>query len=159
MRSSRRGARDPAVARGARRLRARADVGDREARLRSVPARAWSWSTRSCSTRCGPRAWSGSTREGKPFDPERHEALIQTGEGDGEPVVADVLRPGYTFKGRVLRPAGVRVHRGREVPWPDGDPPGSGSTRTTTRCSACPRTRREAEIKKAYRKLAQQHPS
>jgi molecular chaperone GrpE (heat shock protein) len=25
--------------------------------------------------------------------------------------VADVLRPGYTLKGRVLRPAGVRVHK------------------------------------------------
>ena len=49
--------------------------------------------------------------EGAPFDPELHEALMQTGEGDGEPVVVDVLRPGYTLKGRVLRPAGVRVER------------------------------------------------
>jgi len=49
--------------------------------------------------------------EGHPFDPELHEALMQTGEGDSEPVVADVLRPGYTLKGRVLRPAGVRVER------------------------------------------------
>lgn len=49
--------------------------------------------------------------QGKPFDPEDHEALMQTGEGDGDPVVADVLRPGYTLKGRVLRPAGVRVER------------------------------------------------
>jgi molecular chaperone GrpE len=49
--------------------------------------------------------------EGKPFDPELHEALLQSGEGDGDPVVADVLRPGYTLKGRVLRPAGVRVER------------------------------------------------
>ena len=49
--------------------------------------------------------------DGVPFDPEVHEALLQTGEGDGDPVVADVLRPGYTLKGRVLRPAGVRVER------------------------------------------------
>jgi molecular chaperone GrpE len=49
--------------------------------------------------------------ENAPFDPELHEALMQTGEGDGEPVVVDVLRPGYTLKGRVLRPAGVRVER------------------------------------------------
>ena len=48
---------------------------------------------------------------GKPFDPENHEALMQTGDGEGDPVVADVLRPGYTLKGRVLRPAGVRVER------------------------------------------------
>jgi molecular chaperone GrpE len=51
--------------------------------------------------------------EGKPFDPERHEALMGSGAGDGEPVVADVLRQGYTLKGRVVRPAGVRVtHEG-----------------------------------------------
>lgn len=49
--------------------------------------------------------------DGKPFDPEMHEALMQTGEGEGEPVVADVLRPGYTLRGRVIRPAGVRVER------------------------------------------------
>jgi molecular chaperone GrpE len=48
--------------------------------------------------------------QGKPFDPERHEALMQTGEGD-RLVVADVLRPGYTLRGRVIRPAGVRVNR------------------------------------------------
>lgn len=47
--------------------------------------------------------------EGKPFDPERHEALMGSGAGDGEPVVADVLRQGYTLRGRVVRPAGVRV--------------------------------------------------
>jgi molecular chaperone GrpE len=50
--------------------------------------------------------------DGKPFDPEQHEALMQTGDGDGDPVVADVLRPGYTLRGRVIRPAGVRVERG-----------------------------------------------
>ena len=49
--------------------------------------------------------------EGEPFDPERHEALMQTGGGDGEPVVAEVFRTGYTLKGRVIRPAGVRVER------------------------------------------------
>jgi molecular chaperone GrpE len=49
--------------------------------------------------------------QGRPFDPTQHEALMQTGDGDGEPVVADVLRPGYTMKGRVIRPAGVRVTR------------------------------------------------
>jgi molecular chaperone GrpE len=49
--------------------------------------------------------------EGKAFDPNEHEALMQTGEGDGDPVVAEVFRPGYTLKGHVLRPAGVRVER------------------------------------------------
>jgi molecular chaperone GrpE len=49
--------------------------------------------------------------QGAPFDPEVHEALLQSGDGDGEPVVADVLRNGYTLRDRVLRPAGVRVER------------------------------------------------
>jgi molecular chaperone GrpE len=52
--------------------------------------------------------------EGKPFDPERHEALMHSegdGDGDGELVVDDVFRQGYTLKGRVIRPAGVRVTR------------------------------------------------
>ena len=48
--------------------------------------------------------------EGKPFDPNVHEAVMQE-EGDGDPVVADVLRTGYTLKGRVLRPAMVKVTR------------------------------------------------
>jgi molecular chaperone GrpE len=49
--------------------------------------------------------------EGKPFDPERHEALMQSGSPEGEPFVADVLRQGYAMKGRVIRPAGVKVVR------------------------------------------------
>jgi molecular chaperone GrpE (heat shock protein) len=49
--------------------------------------------------------------KGKPFDPEQHEALMQSGDGDGEPRVADVLRNGYSLRGRVIRPAGVKVVR------------------------------------------------
>jgi len=49
---------------------------------------------------------------GRPFDPELHEALMNSEEGgDGELVVGDVFRQGYTLKGRVIRPAGVRVGR------------------------------------------------
>jgi molecular chaperone GrpE len=47
---------------------------------------------------------------GAPFDPNEHEAVMQE-DGDGEPVVADVMRTGYTLKGRVLRPAMVKVSR------------------------------------------------
>jgi molecular chaperone GrpE len=47
---------------------------------------------------------------GKPFDPNEHEAVAQV-DGEGEPVVCDVLRTGYRLKGRVLRPATVRVTR------------------------------------------------
>jgi molecular chaperone GrpE len=49
---------------------------------------------------------------GMTFDPELHEALLQgDGPEDGEPYVSDVLRTGYRLKGRVIRPAGVKVAR------------------------------------------------
>ena len=49
---------------------------------------------------------------GETFDPAKADAVIhEEGEGDGSgnPVVSDVLRTGYTWKGRVLRPAMVKV--------------------------------------------------
>ena len=45
---------------------------------------------------------------GHPFDPNEHDA-VQHEPGDGEPEVIDVLRAGYRWKGRVLRPAMVKV--------------------------------------------------
>jgi len=48
--------------------------------------------------------------KGAPFDPNEHEAVMQD-DGDGEPHVADVLRTGWKLKGRVLRPAMVKVTR------------------------------------------------
>ena len=48
--------------------------------------------------------------KGTPFDPNEHEAVLQD-DGDGEPVVAEVLRTGWKLKGRVLRPAMVKVTR------------------------------------------------
>lgn len=45
---------------------------------------------------------------GEPFDPNESDAVAHE-EGDGGPVVADVLRAGYRWKGRVLRPAMVKV--------------------------------------------------
>jgi molecular chaperone GrpE len=47
---------------------------------------------------------------GAPFDPNEHEAVMHD-EGDGEPHVGDVLRTGWKLKGRVLRPAMVKVTR------------------------------------------------
>jgi len=49
--------------------------------------------------------------EGRAFDPNEHEALMQTGDGVGEPHVAEVFRQGYRLKGSVIRPASVRVER------------------------------------------------
>ena len=48
----------------------------------------------------------------EPFDPGFHEAVMSEESGtDGQsaPVVADVLRTGYAWNGRVLRPAMVKV--------------------------------------------------
>lgn len=53
--------------------------------------------------------------EGRPFDPTEHEALMQTGDGDGEPRVAEVFRQGYRLRGSVIRPASVRVERTGEA--------------------------------------------
>ena len=54
----------------------------------------------------------GIEAEGKPFDPERHEAVVAV-EQDGVEAgtVVDVIRKGYEFNGRVLRPAMVKVAR------------------------------------------------
>jgi molecular chaperone GrpE len=50
--------------------------------------------------------------EGKAFDPNEHEALMQTGDGEGDPHVAEIFRQGYRLRGTVIRPASVRVERG-----------------------------------------------
>lgn len=44
------------------------------------------------------------------FDPELHDAVMHEPSDDAEgPVVAEVMRAGYRWKGRVIRPAMVRV--------------------------------------------------
>jgi len=47
----------------------------------------------------------------EPFDPNRHEAAMHepADEGQTQPIVAEVLRTGYAWNGRVLRPAMVKV--------------------------------------------------
>jgi molecular chaperone GrpE len=48
--------------------------------------------------------------EGKPFDPERHEAVVAVEQEGAEPgTVVDVVRNGYELRGKVLRPAMVKV--------------------------------------------------
>jgi molecular chaperone GrpE len=48
---------------------------------------------------------------GDPFDPELHDAVMHEPAEDGQDgsVIAEVLRTGYSWKGRVLRPAMVKV--------------------------------------------------
>ena len=45
---------------------------------------------------------------GAPFDPNCHEAVVHE-PGEGEAVIAEVLRAGYQLNSRVLRPAMVKV--------------------------------------------------
>ncbi|NBS30231.1 MAG: nucleotide exchange factor GrpE [Actinobacteria bacterium] len=45
----------------------------------------------------------------KPFDPETAEAVAHEAGDGGDIVVAEVLRSGYSWKGRTLRPAMVRT--------------------------------------------------
>lgn len=47
------------------------------------------------------------TAQGQPFDPNLHEAI--SGGGDGHLVVITEIRRGYSFNGRVIRPALVQV--------------------------------------------------
>jgi len=46
---------------------------------------------------------------GSPFDPEVAEAVAHEADSGGEIVVAEVMRSGYRWKGRTLRPAMVRT--------------------------------------------------
>ena len=45
---------------------------------------------------------------GKPFDPNESDAVAHE-EGEGDAVVSEVMRTGYRFKGKLLRPAMVKV--------------------------------------------------
>lgn len=48
---------------------------------------------------------------GTPFDPERHEALMQQEADYEEPTVTQILQKGYALHGRTLRPASVAVSK------------------------------------------------
>ncbi len=47
--------------------------------------------------------------EDQPFDPEFAEAVAHEPGDGGEPIVAEVLRSGYTWKGKILRAAMVKT--------------------------------------------------
>lgn len=48
---------------------------------------------------------------GEAFDPNAHDAVLHEAADDPDvaPTVVEVLRPGYAWKGRVIRPAMVKV--------------------------------------------------
>lgn len=49
--------------------------------------------------------------DGAAFDPNLHEAVMHepADEHDAEPMISETLRTGYLWKGRVMRPAMVKV--------------------------------------------------
>jgi molecular chaperone GrpE len=52
--------------------------------------------------------------EGRPFNPHLHEAVqVEMTDSVPEDTVLEVIRKGYLFRGRLLRPAEVRVSRPR----------------------------------------------
>ncbi len=54
---------------------------------------------------------------GKPFDPERHEAVEKVqGKSSGEDKVVEEVRPGFMFRGQLLRPSMVKVELGLKEP-------------------------------------------
>ena len=46
----------------------------------------------------------------EPFNAERHQAVDTKAKPPADAVVAETVGPGYTFQGRLLRPALVRLH-------------------------------------------------
>ncbi len=54
---------------------------------------------------------------GRPFDPALHEAVEKVqGESDEGDVVVEEMRPGFTFRGQLLRPSMVKVELGARAP-------------------------------------------
>ncbi len=47
--------------------------------------------------------------EGEEFDPNKHEAIMQVEADADENIVVEEMRKGYTLKGKVIRPAMVKV--------------------------------------------------
>ncbi len=54
-------------------------------------------------------------KEGDEFNPERHESIGEMESGVPEGKVAEVVQRGYLFRERVLRPARVRISKGRQL--------------------------------------------
>jgi len=46
---------------------------------------------------------------GKPFDPSVHEAVAKAQGDSDRDMVVEEIRPGFTFRGQLLRPTMVKV--------------------------------------------------
>ncbi len=69
-----------------------------------------------------------AANQAEPFDAQRH----QLAEADGQPaagaLIAETIATGYTFQGRLLRPALVRLQSGGGGAAPNGPPPEKAAT-------------------------------
>jgi molecular chaperone GrpE (heat shock protein) len=53
-----------------------------------------------------------TANEGEPFDAQRHQLVEEGAKAPADAVVADTIATGYTFQGRLVRPALVRLRDG-----------------------------------------------
>ena len=53
-------------------------------------------------------------KEGAPFNPEMHEAIGEEESAASAGAIARVLQKGYRLQGRIIRPARVKLSKGRE---------------------------------------------
>lgn len=53
---------------------------------------------------------------GRPFDPSLHEAVEKVEGGGDDDLVVEELRPGYMFRGQLLRPSMVKVQLAKSAP-------------------------------------------
>lgn len=75
-----------------------------------------------------------NARPGEPFNAERHQVVGAEGKPPADAVVAETAAPGFTFQGRLLRPALVRLRENSPAPEaaveesaPANPPPGEDS--------------------------------
>ena len=53
-----------------------------------------------------------TANEGEPFDAQRHQLVEEGAKAPADAVVAETIATGYTFQGRLVRPALVRLRDG-----------------------------------------------
>lgn len=54
-------------------------------------------------------------RAGEAFNPEKHEGIGELGSDYLEGSVAEMVQRGYDFRGKIIRPARVRISKGQNI--------------------------------------------
>lgn len=68
---------------------------------------------RDAARRVGLNAFTA--QESEPFSPERHQLVEENGKVPADALIADTVATGYTYQGRMIRPAIVRLQDAGEV--------------------------------------------